>query len=128
MPAPTPVQKIEQVKMYGAEYIEIILFGDSFDDAYNAARNYANESGMTFIHPFNDPEIIEGQATVGLEIIEQTDQPIDYLFMPIGGGGLASGVSSVLKMLSPSTRLIGMEPYGAPAMVTSIKNGYNTLP
>ena len=125
MPAPTPVQKIEQVKMFGGDFIEIILHGDSFDDAYNAAIKHSTEKEQVFIHPFDDPEVIEGQATVGLEIIEQAENPIDYLFLPIGGGGLAAGVSSVFKMLSPSTKIIGVEPFGAPAMATSVKKGYN---
>ncbi|GAA0758283.1 threonine ammonia-lyase [Psychroflexus lacisalsi] len=126
MPSPTPKQKIEQVKMFGEEFIEIVLVGDSFDDAYAAAMKQCQEEGMTFIHPFNDPKVIEGQATVGLEILNQSgDDKIDYVFLPVGGGGLASGLSSVFKKLSPSTKIIGVEPKGAPSMSNSIKNDKN---
>jgi threonine dehydratase len=77
------------------------LFGDTFDEAKDAAMRFCNENNGTFIHPFDDPAIIEGQATTALEILEQADEPIDYLFVPIGGGGLAAGVCSVFKELSP---------------------------
>lgn len=125
MPAPTPKQKIEQVKMFGEQYITIVLEGDTFDDAYNAAMKVCKKEEKTFIHPFNDEKIIEGQATVGLEILNQTKEKIDYLFVPIGGGGLSAGVSSVFKTLSPETKIIGVEPLGAPSMKTSIENGKN---
>ena len=126
MPTPTPKQKIEQVKMFGGEWIETILVGDTFDDASKQAIKYCDDRGMSFIHPFDDIKVIEGQATIALELIEQTAQPIDYLFLPVGGGGLASGVSSVFKLLSPNTKIIGVEPTGAPSMSTSIKNEINT--
>lgn len=123
MPEPTPKQKIEQVKMFGKEYVEVLLLGDTFDNAYEQAMQICEQSQKTFIHPFNDEKIIEGQATVGLEIIHQSAVPIDYLFLPIGGGGLASGVSSVFKKLSPNTHIIGVEPEGAPSMKKSIEQG-----
>lgn len=126
MPTPTPNQKIEQVKMFGGDYVEIILSGDTFDDAYEEAFHYCSQNKMTFVHPFNDIKVIEGQATIALEIIEQSKAPIDYLFLPVGGGGLAAGVSSIFKELSPNTKIIGVEPEGAPSMSTSIKNGVNT--
>lgn len=127
MPSPTPNQKIEQVKMFGEDYIDVILVGDSFDDAYHAAMKQCEELSKTFIHPFNDKKVIEGQATVGLEIIDQTKtHPIHYVFVPIGGGGLSAGLSSVFKELSPQTKIIGVEPKGAPSMSTSIKNNRNT--
>jgi len=127
MPSPTPNQKIEQVKMFGEDYIDVILVGDSFDDAYHAAMKQCEELNKTFIHPFNDEKVIEGQATVGLEIIDQTKtHPIHYVFVPIGGGGLSAGLSSVFKELSPQTKIIGVEPKGAPSMSTSIKNNRNT--
>ena len=126
MPAPTPKQKVEQVRMFGQDFIEIILTGDTFDDAYEAAKKEADATGKTFIHPFNDPKIIEGQATVGLELIEQVNQHIDYVFVPVGGGGLASGLSTIFKVLSPKTKIIGVEPAGAPAMKTSLHNKQNT--
>lgn len=121
MPSPTPKQKIEQVKMFGEDAIEIILTGDTFDDAYSAAIEEGNRMNRTFVHPFNDERVIEGQATVGLEILKQSEHPIDYVFVPVGGGGLASGLSEVFKQLSPETRVIGVEPDGAPAMYRSIK-------
>lgn len=121
MPAPTPSQKIEQVKMFGENFIEVVLVGDTFDDAYEAAILESEQLNKTFIHPFNDEKVIEGQATVGLEILKQTDQPIDYIFIPVGGGGLASGLSTMLKQLSPNTKIIGVEPEGAPSMSLSIQ-------
>lgn len=126
MPSPTPNQKIEQVKMFGEEFIEVIIEGDTFDDAYNAATIACKARSKTFVHPFNDKKVIEGQATVGLEILNQTDQKIDYVFVAVGGGGLSSGLSSVFKYLSPETKIIGVEPEGAPSMKTSINNKINT--
>lgn len=126
MPSPTPNQKIEQVKMFGEDYIDIVLVGDSFDDAYAAAMKQCTEENKTFIHPFNDPKVIEGQATVGLEILDQIEnESIDYVFLPVGGGGLASGLSQMFKILSPKTKIIGVEPKGAPSMSNSIKNDRN---
>ncbi|WP_147678983.1 threonine ammonia-lyase [Algibacter pacificus] len=126
MPTPTPKQKIEQVKMFGGDFITIKLEGDTFDDANNAAMAECSALGKSFIHPFNDEKVIEGQGTVGLEILEQSTEPIDYVFIAVGGGGLASGLSSVFKALSPNTKIIGVEPEGAPSMKTSIKNNKNT--
>ncbi|NMH87096.1 threonine ammonia-lyase IlvA [Flavivirga algicola] len=126
MPAPTPNQKIEQVKMFGGDFIDIKLIGDTFDDAYHAAMLECDELHKTFIHPFNDEKVIEGQATIGLEILEQSTAPIDYVFIPVGGGGLAAGLSAVFKQLSPHTKIIGVEPEGAPSMSVSIKNNSNT--
>ncbi|MDX8552587.1 threonine ammonia-lyase IlvA [Tenacibaculum sp. 1B UA] len=125
MPAPTPKQKIEQVKMFGGNFVEIRLIGDTFDDAYKAAKLLCDSLQKTFVHPFDDEKIIEGQATVGLEILEQSEQPIDYVFVPVGGGGLASGLSSVFKLLSPSTKIIGVEPAGAPSMKRSLEENNN---
>jgi len=126
MPAPTPNQKVEQVKMFGEDAIEIVLVGDTFDDAYGAAKLECERLSKTFIHPFNDEKVIEGQATMGLEILHQTNEPIDYLFVPVGGGGLASGISTLFKNVSSSTKVIGVEPEGAPSMSTSIRNNRNT--
>ncbi|MEM9326001.1 MAG: threonine ammonia-lyase IlvA [Bacteroidota bacterium] len=121
MPSPTPKQKVEQVKMFGKDQVDVILTGDTFDDAYAEAKSDCEENGSTFIHPFNDEKVIEGQGTVGLEIWEESSFPIDYLFLPIGGGGLASGVATVIKSLSPKTKIIGVEPQGAPAMYEAIR-------
>jgi threonine dehydratase len=126
MPTPTPQQKIDQVNMFGDHFVEIQLVGDTFDDAQTAAKAYCTQKNRTFIPPFDDEKVIEGQATIGLEILEQTEEPIDYLFLPVGGGGLAAGVSSVFKELSPNTIIVGVEPEGAASMSTSITAGINT--
>ena len=125
MPAPTPKQKVEQVKMFGGDFVEIRLIGDTFDDAYKAAKLLSDSLQKTFVHPFDDEKIIEGQATVGLEVLEQSQQSIDYVFVPVGGGGLASGLSSVFKLLSPDTKVIGVEPAGAPSMKRSLEENNN---
>ena len=126
MPIPTPKQKIEQVQMFGGKFVEVILIGDTFDDASKEARSYCEQNERYFIHPFDDKKVIEGQATIALEILEQSDVGIDVLFLPVGGGGVASGISSVFKELSPQTKIIGVEPKGAPSMSLSIENGTNT--
>lgn len=126
MPVTTPHQKIDQVKMFGNGYVSIKLIGDSFDDSKIAALAYSKKNKSTFIHPFDDVEVIAGQGTVGLEILNDAEQAIDYLFMPVGGGGLASGVATVFSTLSSKTKLIGVEPSGAPSLKTSIKNNKNT--
>lgn len=122
MPSPTPSQKINQVKMFGEDFIEVVMEGDTFDDAFNAAKLACDAKNKTFIHPFNDQKVIEGQATVGLEIVEQAEVKIDYVFVAIGGGGLSSGLSSVFKYASPETKIIGVEPEGAPSMLTSLRS------
>ena len=123
MPTTTPKQKIEQVKMFGKDYIDIVLTGDTFDAANAAAIEYAKKSGKTFIPPFDDEKIIEGQGTIGYEIEQQAKKMPDYIFVPIGGGGLASGVGAYIKQVSPETKIIGVEPAGAPCMKTAIENG-----
>ncbi len=123
MPVITPKQKVNQVSMFGEENIETILVGDTFDDCAIAAKKYTEENKMTFIPPFDDYKIIEGQGTVGIEILEEQSD-IDYLFIPVGGGGLSAGVGSYFKTYSPKTKLIGLEPEGAPAMFEALKNGY----
>ena len=127
MPKTTPKQKIKQVKLFGGTYVEIILTGDTFDDAYAAAIAESTKNKMAFIHPFDDVKVIAGQGTVALEILESYKKPIDYVFVPIGGGGLASGLSEVFKHLSPATKIIGVEPEGAPSMHTSIANSKVTV-
>ena len=122
MPVITPNQKITQTKMFGEDFIEVRLVGDTFDDSAKAAKKFCEEKGMTFIPPFDDLKIIEGQGTIGVEILE--DQPaVDYLFMPVGGGGLSAGVGSYFRDKSPKTVLIGVEAEGAPAMYQSLKIG-----
>lgn len=123
MPVPTPDQKIKQVKMFGQEHIEVRLVGDTFDDAYAEALSCQQENQAVFIHPFDDPDIMAGQGTVGKEILEDFVGDLDYLILPVGGGGLSSGVATYVKAKSPKTRIIGVEPAGAPAMKTSLDKG-----
>ena len=123
MPITTPKQKVNQVKMHGKEWVEVILDGDTFDDSYAKATTFCNETGKVFIHPFDNLDTIAGQGTVGKEILEDVNVPIDYLFVPIGGGGLGSGVGSYFKQVSPQTKIIGIEPLGAPAMKQSLAQG-----
>lgn len=126
MPATTPDQKIKQVKMFGKNNVEVVLVGDTYDDSYNEGIKYAHEHNKEFIHPFDDIKVIEGQATVGLEILEDCHGDIDYLFVPIGGGGLAAGVATYFNHMSPHTKIIGVEPEGAPSMKVSLEAGENT--
>ena len=121
MPKTTPKQKIKQVQLFGKSFVEIVLTGDTFDDAFHAAKHFCNQEHLNFIHPFDDLEVIAGQGTVGLEIIEEQLPSIDYLLLPVGGGGLAAGVSTVFKHLSPATKIIGVEPEGAPSMQEALK-------
>ena len=123
MPTTTPKQKIEQVRMFGKEYIDIVLTGDTFDAANSAAIEFAKKSGRTFIPPFDDPKVMEGQGTIGKEILSQSAEKLDYIFVPIGGGGLASGLGAYIKAMSPETKIIGVEPGGAPCMKTAIEKG-----
>lgn len=123
MPTTTPAQKIKQVKLFGKEWIETHLVGDTYDDAYDASLEYQVATNAIFVHPFDDLQVIEGQGTVGLEIFKDADFNIDYLLMAIGGGGLASGISTVFKQLSPKTKLIGVEPEGSPTMYEAMKQG-----
>jgi threonine dehydratase len=120
MPKTTPKQKIKQVQLFGKSFVEIVLTGDTFDDAFYAAKLFSNENQLEFIHPFDDVEVIAGQGTVGLEILSEKVSKIDYLLLPVGGGGLAAGVSTVFKKLSPKTKIIGVEPEGAPSMQQAI--------
>ncbi|MBY0478674.1 MAG: threonine ammonia-lyase [Chitinophagaceae bacterium] len=123
MPVITPMQKINQTKMFGEHFIEVKLAGDTFDDCAVAAKRYTEENGMTFIPPFDDYKIIEGQGTVGLEILEELSD-VDYLFIPVGGGGLSAGVGTYFKTYSPKTKIIGLEPEGAPSMFEALKAGH----
>ncbi|MEO9593532.1 threonine ammonia-lyase [Rhodopirellula bahusiensis] len=122
MPAVTPKQKVEKVKLFGQQHVEVILIGDTFDDAAAEAHRAAEE-GLTYIPPFDDPAIIEGQGTVGAEILEDHPDPIDIVLVAVGGGGLVSGLGSIFKQLSPKTKIIGIEPAGAPAMHDSLREG-----
>ncbi|GAB2573835.1 threonine ammonia-lyase [Spirosoma areae] len=120
MPTTTPNQKVKQVKLFGKEFVDVVLIGDTYDDAYHAAMEFVNTHDSVFVHPFDDLQVMEGQGTVGLEIFKDSNFKIDYLLMAIGGGGLAAGVSTVFKQLSPKTKLIGVEPAGSPSMKVSL--------
>ncbi len=153
MPVISPNQKISQTKMFGDNFIEVKLVGDTFDDCAIAAKKYTEENGMTFIPPFDDYKIIEGQATVGVEIFEQFNNienknnnqsttsisqlslpsgedrrgcssGLDFIFLAVGGGGLSAGVGSYFKTFSPQTKIIGVEPKGAPSMYEALKAGH----
>jgi threonine dehydratase len=122
MPVITPNQKINQTKMFGENFIEVKLAGDTFDDCAIAAKKYTIENELSFIPPFDDYKIIEGQGTVGVEILEELSD-IDFMFVPVGGGGLSAGVGSYFKTYSPKTKIIGLEPEGAPSMYEALKAG-----
>ncbi len=125
MPKITPKQKIKQTKMFGNGYIEIILAGDTFDDCAQSAIEYTEAHDMTFIPPFDNSYIVEGQGTIGLEILKQLPEiPIDYIFIPVGGGGLCSGVGAYIKDHSPDTKIIAVEPEGAPSLRSAFKAGH----
>ncbi len=123
MPIITPKQKVNQTKMFGEDSIEIRLIGDTYDDCAIAAKQFTEENGMTFIPPFDDHRIIEGQGTVAVEILADLTG-IDYVFVPVGGGGLSAGVGSYFKTFSPKTKIIGLEPEGAPSMYEALKAGH----
>jgi len=122
MPVITPKQKVNQVNMFGGDHIEIRLVGDTFDDCSVEAQAFTKANSMTFIPPFDNPKIIEGQGTVAVEILED-QSAIDFLFVPVGGGGLAAGLGTYFKTYSPNTRIIGVEPEGAPSMLRALENG-----
>ena len=125
MPTTTPLIKVNRTKSYGAE---VVLYGDVYDESYEYARTLSEEKGYTFIHPFDDLTVATGQGTIAMEIFQ--DLPlVEYILVPIGGGGLATGVSVLAKMLNPKIRVIGVEPAGANCMQVSIQNGkVTTLP
>ncbi len=122
MPKTTPKQKIKQTKMFGKDFVEIILAGDTFDDCAEAAKKYTAEHQMSFIPPFDHPRIIEGQGTIALEILEDLKH-VDYLFIPVGGGGLCAGVGAYMKEHSPNTKIIAVEPEGAASMKAAFAAG-----
>ncbi|WP_026570202.1 MULTISPECIES: threonine ammonia-lyase IlvA [Sediminibacillus] len=120
MPATTPRQKVDRVEFFGGPFVEIVLTGDTFDDSYQEATAFCEANAMAFIHPFDDYRTITGQGTIGLEVLEEIDEPVSHVFMGVGGGGLISGVGSYIKNISPSTQVIGVEPEGAPGMKLSL--------
>jgi len=122
MPQTTPKQKVNQVRNFGRDHVEIILVGDTFDDSFVHSMEYATANDRIFIHPFDDLDIIAGQGTVAIEIMNDIEEPIDYIFSSIGGGGLLSGLSTYIKNVSPSTKMIGVEPAGAASMKAAFDN------
>lgn len=123
MPTVTPNQKIERVKHFGKGFIEIQLIGETYDEASKAAHDYCEKHNAVYIHPFNDPATIAGQGTIGKEIYEELEGDIDVVIVPVGGGGVASGVSSYLKAKNPKIKIFGTEPTGSPSMYEAIKKG-----
>jgi threonine dehydratase len=124
MPKITTKQKIDKVKKFGGKYVNIFLEGNNFDESFDISKKYSLEKSKEFVHPFDDEKVIEGQGTVGLEIVEElmkANRSLDYLFLPIGGGGLSAGVSAYIRELSPLTKIIGVEPLGSPSMYESFK-------
>ncbi len=125
MPTTTPLMKVERTKSYGAE---VVLYGNVYDEACAHAYELAKKEGYTFIHPFDDPAVATGQGTIAMEIVKELPL-VDYILVPIGGGGLCTGVSTLAKMLNPNIKVIGVEPAGANCMQVSLKNGkVTTLP
>lgn len=120
MPTTTPLMKVNAVRARGGE---VVLFGTTYDDAYAHARQLETEKNLTFIHPFDDPDVIAGQGTIGMEILRQAQVPIDAVFVAIGGGGLIAGVAAYIKRLYPTIKIIGVEPVDADAMHQSLKTG-----
>jgi len=123
MPIVTPNQKVKQVEMFGGPWVDIRLVGDTFDDCAMEAKRFTQAESRTFIPPFDDPRIIEGQGTIGLEILREAPQ-VDMLFVPVGGGGLVAGVGSCIKPQRPQVRLVGVEPAGAPSMTRAFQAGH----
>ncbi len=123
MPVVTPNQKIEKVKHFGKEYVEIKLVGETYDDASKEAQIFTKENNMVYVHPFDDPLVIAGQGTVGKEIYEQTEGKLDIVVACIGGGGLISGIASYIKQQNSKVTIVGCEPGGAAGMHTSLRNG-----
>lgn len=121
MPSVTPLQKINKVKHFGDGWIEIVLCGDTYDESSQAAKEFCKSNDMVFVHPFDDGRTISGQGTVGKEIFEQAEKPVDFIVCPIGGGGLISGVSTYAKAVAPDCTIIGAEPKGAPTMYEALK-------
>ena len=120
MPSTTPKIKIDAVKARGAE---VILHGDTYDEAYAEASRLRRSRRLSFVHPYDDPDVIAGQGTIGMEIVRQSSQPLHAVFVPVGGGGLISGIASYIKRLRPSVKVIGVEPVDADAMARSLKAG-----
>ncbi|QRY38169.1 threonine ammonia-lyase IlvA [Bacillus sp. PDNC022] len=123
MPATTPRQKVSQVELFGKEYVEIILTGDTFDDSYHEAVKCGDEEKREFIHPFDDLDVMAGQGTTAVEILNDIEEEPHFLFASVGGGGLLSGVGTYIKNISPETEIIAVEPLGAASLHASHEKG-----
>ena len=124
MPTTTPMQKIRRVEHFGANWVTINLAGDTFDDSNQTATSFCEQEGLSFIHPFEDADVIAGQGTVGVEIIEDSKFPIDFLVVAVGGGGLISGIGSYFSVLSPHTKIVAVEAEGAPSLKAGLDAGH----
>ena len=124
MPLTTPGQKTERVRALGGTQVDIEMVGDVFDDAEREAVRRTEADGSIYVHPFDDPIVIEGQGTLGMEMLDDAGDAIDIMFLPVGGGGLAAGVGSWVKAKSPKTEIIGVQPEGAPSMVEAFRAGH----
>lgn len=127
MPVTTPQVKINAVRARGGDAVEVILVGDSYSDAYQHALQLQHERGLTFVHPFDDPDVIAGQGTVAMEILRQHQKPLDAIFVPIGGGGLIAGVAAYVKTVRPSIKVIGVQTEDSDAMAQSLAQGERVL-
>lgn len=126
MPVTTPAVKIEAVSHFGGDWVKIVLFGESYSDAATHAHTLAEQAGLTFVHPFDDPDVIAGQGTVGMEILRQHQAPIHAIFVAIGGGGLAAGVATYVKQLRPDIQVIGVQTVDSDAMAQSMETHHRT--
>lgn len=122
MPVTTPTQKANKTKKFGEDCVDVKLVGDTFDDASKETTKFAEETGAVFVHPFDDPKVICGQGTIAHEVFEQVNE-IDYIIVPVGGGGLIAGIGKYIKQVSPETKIIGVEPEGAASMTEALKQG-----
>lgn len=123
MPVSTPQVKVDAVRQHGGNNVDVVLFGDSYSDAYQHALSLEKKHKLTFVHPFDDPDVIAGQGTIGMEILRQHGDPIHAIFVPIGGGGLVAGVSTYVKTVRPEIKIIGVETFDADAMARSLEAG-----
>lgn len=124
MPKTTPGIKVDSVASYGAE---VVLHGNTYDDAYLHAQKLAEKENLVFVHPYDDPDVIAGQGTIAIELLKQTPENMDVIFIPVGGGGLIAGISAYIKSINPSVRIVGVEPEDAPCMHAALAAGERVI-